>query len=114
MNSIGFFQFDNLVQGRVPFVLFSFGIKVSDDYQYLEKKHLEGVTHILSSSSTPHEVLQKALELNLNKEHPIVALCQDGQISALAVTALEAANFKNCYFLNGGYIDLQKQKAKLV
>jgi rhodanese-related sulfurtransferase len=106
-NEIGYFQFDNLVQNRVPFVLLSFDIDFSAFYSLtVPQRHLE--SQLISSSK------DKAIEVLKSKsiapETPIVLVCSQGKVSGRVASLLEKKGFTNVFLVQGGYEALMKDR----
>ncbi|MFS4458535.1 rhodanese-like domain-containing protein [Bdellovibrio sp. HCB2-146] len=108
LNQLGFFQFDNLVQGRVPFILINMGADLSHIYKGFVAQHLQNVTIDCNSSS---EAVSKVLEKKLPNHYAVVVIDHDGSRSGPVVTALEKAGCINVYYVKGGVkgIDLERQ-----
>lgn len=111
--SIGYFQFDNLVQGRVGFVFLNFGVNTHDVYPHIFKMHLENrllqlPDTDLKSASTEQILLALA---HHPKETAIIVLCQDGQRSSEVATALENAGYINTFFIKGGWNQAMIERA---
>ncbi len=99
LNSIGFFQFDNLIKNRIPFVLINLTDKPVQIYtQSLYQQHLTKV-EILTTS------LQVLPDLNL-RQHPkheaLLVLCSDGSTSPTIAKELEQMGYLNVFYVEGG------------
>lgn len=112
--SIGYFQFDNLVRGRVGFVFLNFGVNTSAVYPHIFKMHLENRLLQLPEgeliNASPEQVLS-AMTTH-PKESAIVLLCQDGVRSSEVAKVLESAGFINAFYVHGGWEQLLKEKAQ--
>ncbi|MFN8847033.1 MAG: rhodanese-like domain-containing protein [Bdellovibrionales bacterium] len=103
LNSIGFFQFDNLIKNRIPFVLINLTQKPVKIYsQSLYQQHLTQVEVM----TTTTEVLP-----NLNtRQHPkheaLLVLCEDGSHSPALVQELEQSGYLNVFYVEGGLSSL--------
>lgn len=111
--SIGYFQFDNLVQGRVGFVFLNFGVHTHDVYPHIFKMHLESrQLQIPEGDLRTASTEQILLALSHHpKETAIIVLCQDGKRSAEVATALEEAGYINTFFIKGGWDQAMMERA---
>lgn len=109
VNEIGFYQFDNLIQNRVPFVLVNLGVDLSSWYKSLYALHLEN--H--SIKTTAEQAVALVREKNLPAHHAIVVLDQQGEISTSVAQQLESAGFINVFVVKEGVLGMQKERATL-
>jgi rhodanese-related sulfurtransferase len=111
---LGFFQFDNLVRNRVPFYLLRLNIDVESLYgkmDFMEKQHLRNYSLELSEFSLSLvEPLLK--ERHAQKDSPLVVLDSDGLKSSKFASELASAGYLNVYFVVGGFLGLQAEKAE--
>lgn len=106
-NSIGYFQFNNLVQSRVPLVLLLLdAVDLRPWYNSLVNMHLENI----SINCTPKDALGLVKEKNIPSHFAIVILDSQGQKSPSLVTELEDAGFINVYYVKDGFAGLSKEK----
>lgn len=103
---IGFFQFDNLVRGRIPFLLVNFGVDLSVWYKSVEAMHLANVM----IQATEDNYLEQVKAKNLPPHFAIVVLDQDGSKAKRIADALEAAGFMNAHYVRGGFNGIEKEK----
>lgn len=104
LNEISFFQFDNLIRNRIPFVILNLGVDLKDFYSMpLYQNHLEALTVVATKESALIE-LQNRKVLN---HDAILVLCPDGQVSAQLVDQLESQGFTNVFFAKSGYHKLK-------
>lgn len=103
---IGYFQFDNLVRGRVPFLLVNMGVDLSVWYKSVEAMHLANVT----VNCTPENYLEQVKSKNLPPHFAIVVIDQDGSQSKKIADSLEAAGFMNAHYVRGGFNGIEKEK----
>jgi rhodanese-related sulfurtransferase len=99
LNEIGAFQFDNLVNNRIPFLLVNLGADLTGLYMSHLQAHLERQAF----TTTPSNVLTDLAAKKIPKEFAIIVLCQDGDTSAKTVDALESAGYTNVFFLKNGF-----------
>ena len=110
---VGYFQFDNLVKGRVPFLLLRPSIDVEAPYGIMEKMHLRNFSVVIEKLEMPEA--QTALdERKARKEDPIVVLDENGKQSEKLAHELTVAGYINVYFVLGGWQEIlhEMQAAK--
>lgn len=104
LNEIGFFQFDNLIRNRIPFLILNLGANLTGLYQLpLYQKHLES----LAISATLETALAHIKERNLNLHDAILVVCPTGQSSGQVVDALEAQGYSNVFYCKNGLVSLK-------
>lgn len=111
--SIGYFQFDNLVKGRVGFVFLNFGVETHAVYPHIFKMHLESRQLQLPQGDLKTASMEDIL-LAMNhypKEIAVIVLCQNGVKSAEVAQALEDAGYMNTYFIKGGWDQVLMERA---
>lgn len=110
--SIGSFQFDNLVRGRVGFVFINLGVDTSAVYPHIFKMHLEQKLLQLPNgelvSASDEQILSAMAEQP--KESAVIVLDQNGNRSEGLANALEAAGFINVFFVKGGWEQFLKDR----
>lgn len=102
LNSINSFQFNNLVQNRVPFLIVNLGVHLAHQYRGLEKMHIE--RHSVETSE--ENALKDITSLNIKFDHALVVICQDGFKSQKIASLIEQKGFINVYTLKNGYNEL--------
>lgn len=111
--SIGFFQFDNLVRGRVGFVFVNLGIDTNAVYPHVFKMHLEQKLLQLPegdlSTASDEQILSAIKEQP--KESAVIVLDQTGTRAESLASALEAAGFINAFYVKGGWEQFLKDRA---
>lgn len=105
---IGFFQLDNLIRGRVPFVLLNLGADLSGWYNSVEAMHLNNCT----LACTEENYIEQLQTKNLPMHFAVVVLDQDGSKSKRIANSLEAAGFMNAHYVRGGLKGLEKEKSE--
>lgn len=98
-NKMGFYQLDNLISNRVPFLFFNMSESILGWYSSVSKMHLENY-QILTSET---EIIAILEEKKAPKDYAIVLLCPDGRISLKVNTELEKRGYTNVYVIDGGY-----------
>lgn len=110
--SIGFFQFDNLVRGRVGFVFVNLGIDTNPIYPHVFKMHLEQKLLQLPegdlATATDEQILAAVNEHP--KESAVIVLDQNGVRSEKIASALEALGFINVFYVKGGWEQFLKDR----
>ncbi len=98
-NKIGFFQLDNLINNRVPFLFFNMSESISGWYTSVSKMHLDTYQML----TTEAEITNLLSEKKAPKDHAIVLLCKDGRDSVKICSQLEKSGYTNVYVIDGGY-----------
>ena len=106
-NSVGYFQFDNLIQTRTPFVLVILDqVDLSGWYNSVTKMHLDNI----SLQCQVENVLESVQAKNLPPHFAVVVLDKDEKSSPRVVSQLESAGFINSFFVKGGLDGLLKER----
>lgn len=108
LNKIGFFQFDNLVQNRVPFILLNLGTSLASLYFSIYKIHI--TNHEILTDET--QALQTLEEMKVPLDAALILICDDGMKSSKVLDQLEKKGFSNVYLMNGGYQQLMTERSK--
>ncbi|MEZ0392369.1 MAG: rhodanese-like domain-containing protein [Pseudobdellovibrionaceae bacterium] len=99
---IGYFQFDNLIRNRIPFLLLRTNVDVESAFGVMEKMHLRNYSLILNPLD--YVEAEAALkERQARKEDPIVVLCDTGEESKKLADELARQGHLNVYFLLDGW-----------
>ena len=110
--SIGYFQFDNLVKGRVPFLFVNFGVDTSATYPHVYTMHLDRallqVAQDEISNMSPEDIVANIQSQNRPPSEAIVILCDDGVKSLAVGEALENAGYINVVVVDGGWKKVSK------
>lgn len=102
---IGFFQFDNLVQGHIPFALFTLEFPFEKVFKGEEFKHLQRQLIVLSVIDQ-NEILSVIEQRGFKKDHPIVVLDEKGSRASAVAEALEEMGYMNTFFVLDGFQSL--------
>lgn len=105
-NTIGYFQLDNLIRGRIPCLFVALEVDLKSWYGPLEKIHLS--TWMIQSSLS--EALVQINERKIPNDFGIVVLCQDGSLSKQLIPNLITAGYNNIYWVEGGMTALTLEK----
>jgi rhodanese-related sulfurtransferase len=112
---IGFFQFDNLVKGRIPFRFVNLGIDTDAVYPHIYKSHLERlqlqVPEGRLQDMPPHDVVAQLQSQGVAAGDAIILLCEDGEKSEAIAEALDRAGFLNVFLVRGGWEKLLEERA---
>ncbi len=106
MNKIGFYQFDNLIRNRIPFLLINLGQDISSWYESIFKQHLETQQRRIDSSEIDDLVKTEKIP----KEFPILLLCQNGKASIKSYESLQKSGYSNVYLIDGGIQQMMTDK----
>ena len=111
LSEIGFFQFDNLVRNRIPFLILHEGIDFSEIYQGFEKEHLERWSLTANFLNSPEGLLAEIEKRKIPRQVPLILLDRSGLVSSSWVSLFEKNGFVNVYRVTGGW-ELILQGAK--
>lgn len=110
LNKIGFFQLDNLINNRVPFLFFNMsGNTLSSWYTSLNKMHVD-TYEILAE---PQQVLAELESRQAPQDYAIVLLCQNGDQSMKTYADLTKKAYTNVYVVDGGYQQMMTDKDQI-
>ena len=106
-NSIGYFQFQNLIQSKVPMILLILDeIDLKPWYNSLIQMHLENISVTCHASAALKVIDDK----NLPKHYAIVVLDLKGKESPKVAQGLEKAGFINAYYVRGGFLGIAEER----
>lgn len=105
---IGYFQFDNLVRGRVPFFLLRPEMDVESVYGVMEKMHLRNFSLVLQALELS-QAEAALIERKARKEDPVVVLDQTGDAAKTLAQSLVEAGHLNVYFVRGGWREILEE-----
>lgn len=118
-NSIQYYQFSNLLKNRIPFVLLNLETEVTELFAIQEKIYLRNLSHTFNvqnkeTDSIYLEITAHLKEMNLPSYHPIILICQNGQLSEKIGSALvdsphSTQKFENIYVVKNGYHGLSQE-----
>ena len=112
LNKIGFFQIDNLIGNRVPFLFFNMSeslIPWYNNHNSLSKMHLE----TYEIMTTPAEIDSILEAKKAPKDYAIVLLCADGTESLEMYGKLQEKAYTNVYVVDGGYQQMMTDKSQI-
>lgn len=109
LNKINFFQLDNLINNRVPFVFYNLSNSISDWYTSVNKMHVQNYEKMVQES----EVISDIQNSKVPKEYAIVLLCPDGRVSMKLYAELEKKGFTNVYVVDGGYQQIVTERSQV-
>ncbi len=102
-NAIGYYQFNNLVENRVPFLFLNFSEDISQWYTSIYKLHIETYQVLLNEDQLMKELTERQIPL----EFALLLLCPNGELSERLARQLEIKGYSNVYIIQGG---LEKMK----
>ena len=108
LSKIGFFQLDNLIQNRIPFMLINMGPSIANWYTSIYQRHAENCENLTN-------VDQAAADLELKKipkEFAIVLCCDDGKKSMALFEELAKKAYTNVYVVDGGYQQMMTERSQ--
>lgn len=105
---IGYFQFDNLIRNRIPFLLVRPELDIEQAYGVMEKMHIRNFSVVVQAMNLS-ETQSALTERQARKEDPIVVMCADGKESQKVAQALAQDGHLNVYFVLGGWQMLQAE-----
>lgn len=106
LNRISFYQFDNLVRNRIPFMFINMNSDVSTWYDSIYKLHIQ-TNQVLTSLPEIPSVLDSK---KIPKDFAILLLCQNGRESEKAATDLQKKGYTNVYLIDGGAQQMMTDK----
>lgn len=109
ITQIGYFQFNNLIQGRIPMVLVNLGVDLKVWYKSVEAMHIDNVT----ITGSTEEIQQQIKAKNLPAHYPILVIDQDGVKAKPLVEILESQGHMNVYYLKGGFEGITKERSEI-
>lgn len=105
LNEIGLFQFNNLVQTRIPFLFVNLGANIEGVFSGQAQAHLEN--HTISGGRS--EMISTIEARKLLLEHAIVILSEDGRDAGQMAQELEQKNYTNVYVIRDGLRGLKSE-----
>jgi rhodanese-related sulfurtransferase len=105
--ALGYFQFNNLVENRVPFLLVNLGVDLTGLFNSVSMMSLENNTLNTTLEKASAEIAAKKLPPHF----AIVSICRDGKESCQLAKMLEDQGVVNSYYVEGGCEEFAKQKA---
>ena len=106
LNKIGYFQLDNLITNRVPFMFYNMGPSISNWYQSVSRMHVENHEQKLDAEAIEGDLMRKKVPL----DYAIILLCPDGQISHKLAQKLVQAAYTNVYVVDGGHQQMMTER----
>ncbi|MEK2644095.1 rhodanese-like domain-containing protein [Bdellovibrio sp. BCCA] len=107
-NSIGFFQFDNLLRNRVPLLLVMLEeVNLKPWYDSVVQMHIQNAT---ISCTSKEEALKLIQDKKLPAHFGIVVLDQKGDKSPTVVAELEKVGFTNAFYVKNGFVGISEER----
>ncbi|MGZ3724627.1 MAG: rhodanese-like domain-containing protein [Pseudobdellovibrio sp.] len=108
-NQINFYQLDNLINNRVPFMFYNMSSSLTDWYTSVSRMHVTNHELLVK----PDEVLSDVGQKKVPKDYAIVLLCNDGRTSIKLSSELEKLAYTNVYVVNGGYQQIVTERDQI-
>ncbi|WP_413291729.1 rhodanese-like domain-containing protein [Bdellovibrio sp. HCB185ZH] len=105
ISQLGYFQFNNLIKGRIPMILVNLGVDLKSLYGHVEALHIDNC----QIAGSTDEIVSQIEGKKLPAHYPIVIIDQNGETYSPVVQALEAKGFNNVYTVKEGLTGLQKE-----
>jgi rhodanese-related sulfurtransferase len=105
---IGFFQLDNLIQNRVPFILLNLGPSLVPLYTSIYKMHVQNHEILTDEVQT----LKALEEMKAPRDAALVVICENGEKSSRLLMDLEKKGYSNVYLMDGGYQQLMTERSQ--
>jgi rhodanese-related sulfurtransferase len=109
LNKINFFQLDNLINNRVPFMFYNMSTSIADWYNSVNKMHVQNYEKMVQEK----DVIADLQNSNAPKEYAVVLLCPDGRTSMKLYAELNKMGFTNVYVVDGGYQQLMTERSQV-
>ena len=109
-SQLTYFQFENLVKNRIPFLLLTLDVDFENFYSGIYQRHLQ--EQIVSV--TEDQIKNYVVEKQIPPHHSILIICRDGKKSSRLAYDLEKKGFLNCYSVQGGFQQLVKDKESYI
>ena len=108
-NQINFYQLDNLINNRVPFMFYNMSSSLADWYISVNRMHVASHEQLLK----PEDVISDVGQKKVPKDYAIVLLCNDGSASIKLSSELEKLAYTNVYVVNGGYQQIVTERDQI-
>ena len=107
LNKINFYQLDNLINNRVPFIFYNMSESITAWYSSVSKLHVQTYEKLI----TAEQVVEDLSRNKAPKDYAIVLLCKDGTDSLKLYSELEKMAYTNVYVVDGGYQQLMTERS---
>lgn len=108
LNKINFYQLDNLISNRVPFLFYNLSTSIADWYNSVNRLHVQTYEKLINESGVMTDISTN----NVPKDYAIVLLCPDGRSSMKLYAELEKKAYTNVYVVDGGYQQIVTERAQ--
>lgn len=109
LNQIGFYQLDNLINNRVPFLFINMAQSLVPYYNSVSRVHVQTHERLCNVENAWSEIIASGIPLH----GAIVLLCQDGRASMRMSEQLEKNSYTNVYVINGGYQQIVTERGPI-
>ncbi|MCE3010964.1 MAG: hypothetical protein LW875_10165 [Proteobacteria bacterium] len=107
---ISLFQFENLVQNRVPFLFINLSVDLASLVGPIEREHLERYRYP-KAEITAEGIMIYLSENKFPSHHAVLVLCDDGKASKTLSEQLTEQGLMNCFYILDGYRGLLLEKS---
>lgn len=119
-SGLEFFQFDNLIRGRVPFHVLNLGVNFDTLYpiaklpvERLQLRNREIVIAVAGASGAAEQLaLAEIQQQKIAKQDPIIVACSNGLLSEKVASLLSSDGYANVYYLKGGLEEMLSQSTE--
>ena len=109
LNQIGFYQLDNLISNRVPFLFINMAQSLAPLYHSVSRVHVQTHERLCSAENAWNEIISSGAP----KSAAIVLLCENGLASSELCRKLEESSYTNVYVINGGYQQIVTERGQI-
>ncbi len=113
LTKIEYFQFNNLVLNRIPFLLLHDGLAFSELFGPVEKMHLDRWGQQIDFSSSVAAMEEAITERSVPKTMPIVLLSKGSESLEDWILRLEKAGYPNVCWVAGGWNSLKEESTRV-
>lgn len=114
---LGFYQLNNLITSRVPFLILKIDVDFAEMYGVMEMMHLRNYGADLDKNADLNAQAIAAInERHIPKDYPIIIVCRDGKHSQGVSNYLDSQGYTNTFYLLDGFNtfkeDIEKSKTE--
>ena len=109
INKLNFYQLDNLINNRVPFMFYNMTESLVSWYSSVNRMHLETYEARLAYEQIINDLTIKKVP----KDYAVVLLCHDGTTSLELYKQLDSLSYTNVYVVDGGYQQIVTEREQI-
>lgn len=110
---IGEYQLNNLITGRLTFIILTLDIDFAEVYGGVELQHARNYGVGLDIAGNLQEQAVAALnERHFPKNGPVIVVCKDGKKSKELADYLDGLGYINSFYLLDGFEEFKKSNAQ--